>query len=136
MSALPFHVAILDDDAFVRRALARLLTLEGMVANTYATSGQFFDALARRPPDCLLLDFEMPVMNGLDVLKNLDRLDIRIPTIIVSAREDTASRKACRDAGAIEYLHKPVVADRLMLVIAGIKPQSVTLRASLPKVAG
>jgi FixJ family two-component response regulator len=137
MIPLPIHIAILDDDPFFRRALARVLKLEGMVVDSYATSGQFFDALALERPDCLLLDFEMPLMSGVDVLKRLDRLSIRVPTIIVTARDDAGTREACRNAGAIEYLHKPVIVDRLMQVIEGIrKPQPVALRASVSGVAG
>ena len=82
--------------------------------DAYATGGQFFDALASDRQDCLLLDFEMPAMSGVDVMKHLDRLKIRIPTIILTAQDDVASRKACQDAGAMDYLCKPVNADRLL----------------------
>jgi|KBSMisStaDraftv2_1062788.scaffolds.fasta_scaffold01666_13 FixJ family two-component response regulator len=135
MFTRPIHVAILDDDPSCRTALTRFLKAQGMVVDTYATGGQFFDALALERQDCLLLDFEMPAMSGVDVLKHLGRLKIRIPTIILSAHDDVASRKSCQDAGAMEYLCKPVNADRLLHAverIGNVQPENCAAQPMLP----
>ena len=78
MSGSAFHAAILDDDPLARVALVRLLKTTGIVAQDYGTSDELFEAIARKRPDCLLLDLEMPEMSGLDVLKYLDERHIRI----------------------------------------------------------
>ena len=111
------HVAILDDDPSIRTALARLLKAEGMVVGSYATSDQFFGTLALERPDCLLLDLQMPGMTGINVLDRLGQLGVRIPTIILTAHDAAGSREACLNAGAAEYLRKPVDADRLIQAI-------------------
>jgi FixJ family two-component response regulator len=124
------QVAILDDDPSMRCALARLLKMEGMVVSTYAESGQLFEALAREYPDCLILDLQMPKMSGVDVLKHLNRIGVRLPVIILTASDNAGSGEACLKMGAAVYLRKPVDADRLIQAIEGIaKARPVPLRA-------
>ena len=120
MVTQPIHIAILDDDPSIRTALARLLKAEGMVVASYATSDQLLDALALTIPDLLLLDFQMPGMNGLDVLKVLGKRQMRIPTIMITAHDAPGLRSACLHAGAVAYLNKPISADQLVPLIQNI----------------
>jgi FixJ family two-component response regulator len=117
MTPRPTHVAILDDDPSIRTALGRLLKASVMIAHAYATSDQLFEAIALQCPDCLLLDLQMPKMNGLDVLNCLRQRDIRIPTIVITAHGEAGSRSACLNAGAAAYLNKPLDADHLIRTI-------------------
>src|SRR3954468_11804546 len=114
---MPTRVAVLDDDSSVRRALARLLKTEGMLVGSYATSDELFDALALETPDFLILDLQMPKMDGLDVLRHLRRLALCVPTIILTAHEEAGSREACLREGAVEYLRKPLNAELLLRTI-------------------
>jgi FixJ family two-component response regulator len=126
------HVALLDDDPSIRRALARLLEGEGMVVNSYATSDELFGALAAGSPDCLILDLQMPKTNGIDVLRQLERLGIRIPTVVLTAHEEAGSREACLNAGAAEFLRKPPDVGRLLQAIArvsGMRPDAASGQA-------
>jgi len=120
MTARTFHVAILDDDPSVRIALIRLLKAMEIPAQAYATSGQLFESIAVKHPDCLLLDLEMPEVTGLDVLKYLDARHIRIPTIIITGHQDADLRSACLKAGALACLSKPFNADHLIRMIENI----------------
>jgi CheY-like chemotaxis protein len=120
MVAQSIHVAILDDDPSIRTALARLLKAEGMVVASYATSDQLLDALALSVPNLLLLDFQMPGMNGLDVLKVLGQRQMRIPTIMITAHDAPGLRSACLNAGAVAYLNKPISAGQLVPLIQNI----------------
>jgi FixJ family two-component response regulator len=108
------HIAVLDDDPAIRRGLVRLLKAEGMVASSHATGDELFEALALELPDCLILDFQMPRVSGLDVLNRLRQSGVGIPTIILTAHQDAACREACLNAGAIACLHKPVSAHVLL----------------------
>jgi FixJ family two-component response regulator len=114
------HVAVLDDDPSIRRALSRLLAAEELAVDTYGTAGLFLDSLVLKIPDCLLLDFEMPSMNGLDVLKYLNQLRVRISTIVITGEDETASREACLKAGAVAYLRKPLDAEQLIDAIVNV----------------
>jgi CheY-like chemotaxis protein len=107
-NAQPTHVAVLDDDPSMRGALVRLLKAEGMVVSPHATGALLFESLAFEKPDCLILDLQMPNMSGLDVLNRLRQLALSIPTVILTAHEEAGPREACLNAGAAEYLHKPL----------------------------
>ena len=111
------HVAILDDDQSVRTALSRLLKASRMEVDSYATSVEFLNALDKRPPDCLVLDLQMPGMNGLDVMKYLAHAGIRIPTLVITAHDEVGSKDTCLAAGALSYLRKPLDADELIKAI-------------------
>ena len=117
MIAHRIHVAILDDDPSVRAALVRLLKGAKMIADAYATSGELFEAIARKCPDCLLLDLQMPEMDGVEVLKYLDQRHIRIPSIVITGSDEAGSRATCLNAGATGYLSKPVDAAQLIQMI-------------------
>jgi FixJ family two-component response regulator len=111
------RVAVLDDDPSIRNAVARVLKAEGMLVSLHATGDELFAALALEYPACLILDFQMPRISGLDVLNHLRQLGLRIPTIILTAHLEVACREACLEAGAIACLHKPVNSDDLLQAI-------------------
>jgi CheY-like chemotaxis protein len=113
----PMHVAILDDDQSVRTAIGRVLRMSDMTVDACGTSLELFDAMAEKSPDCLVLDLQMPGMNGFDVLKYLDRRGLRVPTIVISAEDEAHSRENCLVAGAMAYLRKPLDADELLKAI-------------------
>ena len=94
--------------------------MAGMVVDTYATASLLFNSLALRIPNCLLLDFQMPEMSGLDVLRYLDQRQICIPTIVITGFEENGSRETCMKAGAVAYLLKPLDADLLVETIVNI----------------
>lgn len=122
-------IAIVDDDESVCRALRRLVRSLAMEAETFSSGQQFLDLLEAMPsfqPDCLVLDVQMPGMNGLDVT---DRLEIRrraIPMIFITAHDDVEIREKALAAGAVAFLRKPFN-DELLIK---------TLRASLKRGAG
>jgi FixJ family two-component response regulator len=108
MERISHSVAIVDDDPSVLKALARLLSVRSFVARTYQSGAQFLDSLAEGPPDCLILDLQMPEMTGLELQQNLNRRGLRIPTIIITAHDEAGMRDRCKSAGAVAYLSKPV----------------------------
>jgi CheY-like chemotaxis protein len=117
MAERTMHVAILDDDQSVRTAIGRVLKTSEMTVDSCGTSFELFEAIAGRNPDCLVLDLQMPGMNGLDVMKCLDRKGLRVPTIVISAHDEPGSRENCLCAGATAYLRKPLDADELLKTI-------------------
>src|SRR5262245_16517324 len=108
MSEPAIRIAVVDDDASVRKALARLLSISPFVPATFGPAQEFLDSLPGSVPDCLVLDLQMPDMTGLDLQEQLARIGIQIPTIIVTAHDESNLRQRCRLAGAAAYLIKPL----------------------------
>ena len=81
-------VHVVDDDAAVRRALARLLRSEGLEAVAYETAQAVLNAAPSLSSGCILLDLQMPGMDGLELLARLGQLGIELPVIVVTGHGD------------------------------------------------
>jgi two-component system, LuxR family, response regulator FixJ len=111
-------VAIVDDEEPVRRALERLLRSAGLDARAFATGGGFLAGLAARRPDCLIADLHMPGMSGLELLRQLQARDSRLPVVVITAYDDPGAHARCIEAGAAAYLRKPLDQRVLLEAIA------------------
>ena len=101
-------VAIVDDDASVRRALTRLLQSAGIRALTYASATEFLDTGLSSAPDCVILDIHLGGMSGLELLSRLRELGHNLPVLIITAHEDAQAREAAARGGCAAYLRKPL----------------------------
>ena len=104
----PNLIAVIDDDASVRRAMKRLLRSVGMVAETFDSGLSFLALLESLPsfkPDCVVLDLQMPGMTGLEVQRRL--AGSKLPVIFITAHDESAVRERALAAGAIAFLRKP-----------------------------
>jgi len=109
------NIYVVDDDASVRRSLARVVRSAGHNAVTFASAEDFFASDYRTGEGwCLIVDAKMPRSSGLDMLTRLHGERVNMPVIVVSAHDDPETRKAASDAGAIGYFRKPVDADALL----------------------
>ena len=111
------HVAIVDDDASVRASLARLLTACSYHVQTYGSAKEFFNSKPARAPDCLIVDQHMEGMTGEELLLNLARSRFRIPTVVLTGYDKLQSRIRFQEAGAVNFLVKPVTPDQLLRAI-------------------
>lgn len=111
-------VLIVDDEPLARERLAALLVdIDGIEIVGMAGNGrEALEAVARTPPDMVLLDIRMPVMDGLEAARHLGALDTPPGVIFCTAFEDHAL--AAFEANAIDYLLKPVRAERLRAALA------------------
>jgi FixJ family two-component response regulator len=99
-----------DDDESVCRAIKRLVRSLGMEAEAF-TSGRDFieliDAMPSFQPDCLILDVQMPGMNGLDVQQQLISRSSRLPIVFITAHDEIGVRERALSGGAMAFLRKP-----------------------------
>ena len=110
-------VAIVDDDASVRKALMRVLQASSYTVETFESAIEFLGSLNQHIPDCLIADLQMPSMGGLELRISLTRGGFEIPTIIISAHDELGSRERCSAAGAAAYLLKPIQKKELIATI-------------------
>ena len=102
-------VFLVDDDASVRRALARLIKAAGHRVESFASAREFLDSDAHKDgPSCLVLDLQMPGLSGLDLQRELQALDTNLPIIFVTGHGDIPTSVRAMKAGAVDFLQKPV----------------------------
>ncbi|MES2151222.1 MAG: EAL domain-containing protein [Pseudomonadota bacterium] len=115
-------ILIVDDEALNRRLLAVLLQPEGYTTTGAASGKEALDAITRSPPDLILLDIMMPGMDGYQLASILkaNPETANIPIIMVTARMERSARMAGLDAGAEEFLTKPVDRAELWLRVRNL----------------
>lgn len=122
------YVYIVDDDPACRDSLQLLLELKGYTGVPCASAEEFFDKVHPTIPGCLLLDFRMPDMNGLDVQADIARRGMTLPIIMLSAHGDVATTRNALKAGALDFIEKPVDADQLMVAVAQAVARDIAQR--------
>lgn len=108
-------IAIVDDDPAVLKALSRLLRSRSFRAQTYGSAQKFLTALPNGLPMCLIVDLQMPDMNGLELHQHLISSGMDIPTILISAHGDATSRPD--ESTLVARLRKPLQEDILFSAI-------------------
>jgi DNA-binding response OmpR family regulator len=114
----------IEDDDGIRLALSLALEDEGYSVREAANGADGLAAFRQSPPDLVLLDLRLPDMSGFDVCRAL-RTESLVPIIIITAQTDTHDLVAGLEAGADDYVTKPVVPKEL----------AARIRASLRRVA-
>jgi FixJ family two-component response regulator len=111
-------VSVVDDDASVRKALARLLTSAGYAVETFASAREFLERCRRGEfPGCVVLDLCMPGLSGLELQRELMAF-APLSIIFITGHGDVpASVRAMKD-GAVDFLTKPVDERNLLSVVA------------------
>lgn len=109
------EVLVVDDEPDVARIIAFNLELEGFSVRVAHDGRQALEEVARRKPDCILLDIMMPEVDGWEVLRRLksDPSTSDIPVIMVTARGSDVDRLKGYSGGAVEYITKPFDLDDL-----------------------
>ena len=114
MTKVPPHVAIVDDEEPVRKALMRLMRSVGLSVETFGSGPEFLKSIETRLPDCVVLDLHMPHMNGFNVQALLARKYAALPVIIITGHDLPQARERAMENGASAFLRKPVL-DHILL---------------------
>jgi DNA-binding response OmpR family regulator len=111
------RVLLVEDEPALRRIIARNLTTRGLDVVEAGTVGEALTALNLETPDLILLDINLPDRSGWDVLRDLQRRHIAVPTIVVSAVRVSQSR--LDEFKPMAYLPKPFPIDALLRLVLG-----------------
>jgi FixJ family two-component response regulator len=98
---------LLDDDLSMLKALGRLMSSAGLIAEKFSDPVAFLDRLKHARCHVAILDVWMPQMSGLDVQACLRRDSPETRIIFISGRDDPTVRQTALDAGAVAFLAKP-----------------------------
>jgi FixJ family two-component response regulator len=100
-------VFVVDDDASVRRALARLLRADGLSVATFASAQEFLRHGRPDAPACLVLDVRMPELDGLELQRSLNEANSVLPIVFITGHGDIPMSVRAMKAGATDFLPKP-----------------------------
>jgi FixJ family two-component response regulator len=112
-------VIVVDDDASMRRALGRQLQILGFHVSVFESAEELLASEFPTDNACLLLDVYMPGMNGIELCRSLDASGRHLPTILMSARDDQATRQIMRQVKPIAEIFKPFD-EKILLRVIGI----------------
>ena len=107
MSASERTVFVVDDELSVRKSLSRLLKAAGFHVETFATAGEFLRQETSQRVGCLVLDVQMPELNGLELQQVLAATDRCLPIIFITGHGDIPTSVRAMKAGAADFLAKP-----------------------------
>jgi FixJ family two-component response regulator len=107
-------ILIVDDDAAVLNSLGFLLGAEGFKVRTLGDVGELLLDQGMPDPDCLILDYSMPVMNGFDVLRWLRERKVNAPAILITGRPDGKLSKRALAAGFSKVVEKPLLGTQIV----------------------
>jgi two-component system, OmpR family, response regulator MprA len=108
------RILVVDDDLAVRRSIDRALRLEGYDVTTVASGGEALESLAQSPPDAIVLDLQLPDLDGLAVCRRMRSAGDDTPVLMLTARQAVDDRVQGLDAGADDYLVKPFALAELL----------------------
>lgn len=122
----PLHIAIIDNDASVRSGIGALVRSAGLQASLFASAEAFL--AARQPCACVVTDIQMPGMDGLALLEELSRRDMRVPAIVVTGFPEPAIRVRAMAAGAAGFFAKPFESCELIACIERLLREEAPIR--------
>jgi FixJ family two-component response regulator len=113
----PPLIAVVDDDAHVRKAIERLMRSAGFAVESFPSGGEFLKSMDDHEPDCVVLDLHMPVMDGFQVQAQLAGGHAVVPVVVITGHDTPESRLRALAGGARSYLCKPVDDETLLKAI-------------------
>jgi two-component system, LuxR family, response regulator FixJ len=110
-------VHVVDDDPAFRRSIEALLESAGFATRAYDSALAVLNAASQLSGGCMLLDFRMPGINGLELQASLNELGIRLPVIVMTGQGDVATAVRAMKAGAVDFIEKPFDDELLLTTI-------------------
>jgi two-component system response regulator PilR (NtrC family) len=110
-------IHVVDDEPIIHEVLNQLLTVEGFEVELSSSGEEALDKFSSRPYDVTLLDLLMPGLGGIEVLKNIKKIDPQAVIIIITAYASVESAIAAMKIGAYDYIQKPFKHEELILTI-------------------
>jgi len=110
-------IAIIDDDATIRNAMASFVDALGYRTEVYNSGEDFVDAAMKSEASCLLVDIELGDITGIELVRHLSTMGLTFPVIFMTGSQDPTIKKQAAEVGSIAYLLKPFPTDHLVEAI-------------------
>ena len=112
------HIFLIDDDASIRKAISRILNEHDYLVEEFTSGESFLENFSERSPAVILLDMEMPGINGIEIQRRLILRGIKTPIIFVSGHSHQQQIVDSMKYGAMDFIFKPFQLEDLLLVIS------------------
>ena len=113
-------VCVIDDDFLVRESLSRLLRSAGLKVQAFASAQEILANLGKEMPSCLVLDIQLPDLDGFELQDELARKDMPVPIIFLTGHGDIPMSVRAIKAGAVDFLTKPFNDEYLLEAIRDV----------------
>jgi len=110
-------IYVVDDDYDVRTSLRFLLETEGFDVRTFRSGSALLGSSTRNCADCLVIDYKMAELDGLELVTRLRRLDVSTPIILITGYPDENISAKASSAGVLHVLLKPNLEDNLIVCV-------------------
>jgi len=111
---------VVEDDPSIARGLTQNLRFEGYSVQSAADGQTGLELAVARPPDLVLLDVMLPRLNGFEVLRELRRLELEVPVIMLTAKAEEIDKIRGLDLGADDYITKPFALPELLARVRAV----------------
>ncbi len=112
------HIFLIDDDASIRKAISRILNEHDYLVEEFTSGESFLENFSERSPAVILLDMEMPGINGIEIQRRLILRGIKTPIIFVSGHSHQQQIVDSMKYGAMDFIFKPFQLEDLLIVIS------------------
>jgi CheY-like chemotaxis protein len=116
------RVLITDDSLLQRKTLSAIVVEAGHEVETACNGQEALEKIQANLPDCLLLDMLMPIMDGVQVLEQLESQGLKLPVIVLTADVQEWLKTRCLELGATTFLNKPIKQAQLQEALQQILP--------------
>jgi two-component system response regulator FixJ len=108
---------VIDDDEAVRESIEFLLRTAQLTVKTYETASAFLAVAPTVGSGCIITDVRMPGMSGIDLLRRLKEMGLRLPVIVITGHGDVPLAVEAMKFGAVDFLEKPFDDDVLLAAV-------------------
>jgi two-component system, OmpR family, alkaline phosphatase synthesis response regulator PhoP len=113
-------ILVIEDDPSIARGLTQNLRFEGYSVQAAADGQAGLELAVAKPPDLILLDVMLPRLNGFEVLRELRRLELEVPVIMLTAKAEEIDKIRGLDLGADDYVTKPFALPELLARVRAV----------------
>jgi two-component system response regulator FixJ len=128
---------VVDDDAAVRDSIGVLLEAHGLRVRDFASGAEFLRSGIHKIVACVVLDYHMPEMTGIEIVEELQRLGRSYPTILITGLSDETIIQRALSAGIMAILEKPlpddVLIDTVRIALSSIRAPPASLQGGSAK---
>ena len=117
-------VYIVDSDHKLQRSLLKLFKLNDLVVEVFDSAEDLLKTKLRSRAACLIVEVNLPNMDGISLLEHINNLGLRLPTIVLSSGSDLSEAVRAMQAEAKDFIEKPFIADTLLKKVLDVINQA------------